>query len=231
MGYNILVVDDDEKRVTRLMKNLRRNDKDSLIDNIVVDSSIVSDGNLEGYDPNTKFGNSFDLVLIDYQLGCSFTGVLVSAWTLFLLNVPRVALTSAPYTGSPNYFSDYILKREVTDSPDKVLSKIQKCIEEYDENKWLESQHRLLVEQYQGVLRDNDGKSTDYSKAIEALLDKFEKILDSKQEENIKKGVTFESESKAFSEKIEKNEEEINSLKEKLQQQLEELGNTDGTTN
>lgn len=224
MPINILVIDDDKRIVERLMNNLRRADSNGLINQIEVDDSITQDGDLENYDPVEKFGIDFDVVLIDYQLGCAFTGILVSAWmSLKMSKIPRIALTTAPYTGGPSYFTNSFLKRDITDSPKKVLDKLATCIEEFDSSKWLEKQHRLLVQQYQLLLQAQSGSDEIMLSNIEALLDKFEKILDYKQEEKLKEALAFEHTSEDLLEKLSKNEGEIFSLREKLEHYIKEL--------
>ena len=81
MAINILVIDDDVKTVERIMHTLVRADSNSTIGDIIVDDSIAKEStDIEEYDPENAFQTHFDIVLIDYQLGCSFTGILVSAW-------------------------------------------------------------------------------------------------------------------------------------------------------
>lgn len=224
MPLNILVIDDDKKIVKRLMNNLKRADSNGLIGQIEVDDSITQDGDLENYDPAEKYGIDFNVVLIDYQLGCAFTGILVSAWmSLKMSKVPRIALTTAPYTGGPSYFTNSFLKRDITDSPKKVLDELVVCIEEFDSLKWLEEQHKLLVQQYQLLLKNQNSSDEVLLSNIDALLDKFEKILDSRQEEKLKEAFSFEEMSEDLSTKLNKNEGEILSLRKQLEHYIKEL--------
>lgn len=224
MSINILVIDDDKKIVKRLMNNLKRADTNGLIGQIEVDDSITQDGDLENYDPTEKYGLNFDVVLIDYQLGCSFTGILVSAWmALKMSKIPRIALTTAPYTGGPSYFTNAFLKRDVADCPEKVLEELMQCIEKFDSVKWLEQQHKMLVQQYQLLLSTCSGTEENTLTNIEILLDKFEKILDSRQEEKLKEAFLLEKTSEDFLTQINNNESEIKALKKQLEQYIGEL--------
>lgn len=228
MPINILVIDDDKKIVQRLMNNLKRADSNGLIGKIEVDDSITQGGDLENYDPKEKYGIDFNVVLIDYQLGCTFTGILVSAWmSLKMSKIPRVALTTAPYAGGPSYFTNSFLKRDITDSPQKVLEELIACIEDFDSTKWLEEQHTLLVEQYQSLLKRKSGSECELLTNIEILLDKFEKILDSKQEERIKMAFAFEEKRGDLLVKLSENEKKISSLHDQLEQYIKELKNND----
>ena len=222
MSFNILVIDDDKTVVERLMKNLKRADEADVIGEIRIDDSLAKESELENYDPTNKFGIKFDVVLIDYQLGCTFTGILVSAWMSLIMKVPRITLNTAPYPGGTNYFNDFILKREITDTPTEVLQKIIGCIENYDEAKWLEEQHKLLVQQYQRILKEKTGTPNSLLANLENLLDKFEKIIDSKQEATIKQVLATEEKNEEFLTKLQNNEMKIKSLKEQLEKYIEE---------
>ena len=58
---------------------------------------------------------------------------------------------------------------------------------------------------------------------IDALLDKFEKILDSRQEEKLKEALSFEEMSENLMTKLNKNESEILSLRKQLEHYIKEL--------
>lgn len=79
MAINILVIDDDKRMAIRLMNNLKRADQSNILGEIEVDDSIKELETVEKYDVS-HYGIKFDVALIDYQLSCSFTGILVSAW-------------------------------------------------------------------------------------------------------------------------------------------------------
>lgn len=221
MAINILVIDDDVRVVERLMNGLKRADTEHIIGIIKVDGSITKIEHIEDYEPETQYGTQFDLVLIDYQLGCSFTGMLVSAWIALIMNVPRLTLTTAQYPGKDSYFDGFILKKEITDEPTKVIEKILNAIEEYDASKWLEKQHSLLVREYQRLLYRDEAEG---ARSIEQLLDKYERILDAKQETQVHLISSF-VENDEIKDKIAKNEENYNSLMHQLDKLLEELKN------
>ena len=220
MAINILVVDDDKKVVERLIGGLKRADKEGFIGEYRVDDEITQNDILENYNPKDKFGISFDVVLIDYQLGCTFTGVLVSAWISLIMNVPRLTLTTANYSGSPEYFNGSILKRDITDNPQKVLEYLNDRITNYDSSSWLEKQHQILVNQYQNLLMREDAEQL---ANIENLLDRFEKIIDSKQEESIKRSIEIEKQSSEFNSRMEATQKTIEELKKQLDTYIKEL--------
>lgn len=85
-AINILVIDDEKDTIENLMRMLKRKDKLNKIGEIIVDDSMLNDiKSLEEYNIN-KYGVVFDAILIDYQLGCGFSGALVSAWMLIQKN-------------------------------------------------------------------------------------------------------------------------------------------------
>lgn len=222
MPLNILVIDDDKKIVNRLMNSLRRADECGLLGEIYVDDSILNLDSVEKYHVSS-FGVTFDVALIDYQLTCSFTGILVSAWIALYLKIPRLTLTTAKYPGNPDYFNGSILKNEITDCPQDVIQRIVKCVDNYNVEKWLKKQHEALITQYQEMLREESPEmNTEFSK-IQSLLDQFEKILDGQQEEKIKIALTYEQNTNEFIKKEQENEKKLISLNEKLNYLLEEM--------
>jgi len=150
---NILVIDDESAYANRLMETLKRKDILQRIGKIVVDNSMLSDNCLENYDASIH-NIKFDIVLIDYQLGCSYTGILVSAWMMLQLKVPRMTLTSGAYPGCKDYFDGYIIKDEITDIPDEVINRIISCVETFNNNSWMEKQYEQLVDQYSRMISD-----------------------------------------------------------------------------
>ena len=118
------------------MNNLKRADDSQIIGTIEVDDSITQLDTIEKYDVS-HFGTTFDIALIDYQLTCSFTGILVSAWIALYLGIPRITLTTAAYPGNPDYFNGSILKNEITDTPREALQKIVECVDHYNSELWL----------------------------------------------------------------------------------------------
>lgn len=224
MALNILVIDDDVEIAQRLMNNLKRADVAHVIGDIQVDDSIIRLESIEKYDV-ACFGKKFDLALIDYQLNSSFTGILVSAWISLHLNIPRITLTTAPYPGEPDYFNDFILKNEITDSPSVVISRIVNCVENYNSKEWLERQHRALVQKYQELLVDaNRGQDlSNQLVTIASLLDHFEKIIDTQQEADAKLKIQYTRESIEFRNKADASSNKIRELNMQLDMYLREL--------
>lgn len=223
MPINILVIDDDKKIVSRLMKNLLRADEAEVIGVIEVDDSIIDMDSVEKYDVSS-YGTVFDVALIDYQLTCSFTGTLVSAWIALYLKIPRLTLTTAAYPGNPDYFNGSILKNEITDSPQEVIQRIVKCVDNYNAEVWLQKQHQALVIQYQELLRDNQENKQELV-TVQTMLDKFEKILDAQQEESLKKIFMYERSTNEFVKRENENDKKLSELNQKLNYYLEELKN------
>ena len=187
---NLIVIDDDMTYVERAMKYLKRHDRESLLGEYIVDDTILSIEKIEDYSPST-YGIEFDAVLIDYQLNKEFTGVLVSAWIMLQLHIPRITLTTATYTGPKNYFDEFIRKDEITDNPNNVIHKIVSCISNFNYSQWLDNQYKELVGQYNDLLAKSERNTLipheeEMFKKIGNLLDKFERILDTQQEERIK---------------------------------------------
>lgn len=224
MAINILVIDDDKRMAIRLMNNLKRADQSNILGEIEVDDSIKELETVEKYDVS-HYGIKFDVALIDYQLSCSFTGILVSAWIALDLQIPRLTLTTAAYPGNPDYFNGAILKNEITDSPRDIIQRISDCVEDYNADLWLAKQHQALVLQYQALLKDEENAGPQGLSSVEALLDQFEKIIDSRQEEQIKKVLMYEREKDGFIKRKEENEKKLSALYLQLNRYLEELKN------
>lgn len=224
MAINILVIDDDKRMAIRLMNNLKRADQSNILGEIEVDDSIKELETVEKYDVS-HYGIKFDVALIDYQLSCSFTGILVSAWIALDLQIPRLTLTTAAYPGNPDYFNGAILKNEITDSPRDIIQRISDCVEDYNADLWLAKQHQALVLQYQALLKDEENAGPQGLSSVEALLDRFEKIIDSRQEEQIKKVLMYEREKDGFIKRQEENEKKLSALYLQLNRYLEELKN------
>ena len=214
MAINILIIDDDKKTLTRLAGNLKRADTGNILGVIEVDDSIIHLDTVENYDVS-KYQIAFDVALIDYQLTSTFTGILVSAWIALHLRIPRMALSTATYPGDPSYFNGAILKKEITDSPTEVIQRIVECVEIYNSDEWLNNQHKLLVTQYQCLLKANNN-APELSQ-IESLLDRFERILDVQQETEIKKALACEQQVIAEQAKTQEYNKRFDELYAKLQ--------------
>lgn len=224
MAINILVIDDDLKIAERLMRNLQRADKERILGEIKVDDSIIELETIENYDIS-RFETSFDVALIDYQLSTTFTGILVSAWIALHLQIPRLTLTTASYPGNPAYFNGSILKNEILDSPEVVIQRILECVENYNAELWLAKQHQELVAEYQHMLDDDGLINQEELTSLENILDRFEKILDARQEERIKRATLYERAKDEFAKKQQANEEKLSKLYEELNHYLEEMKN------
>lgn len=222
---NILVIDDEKDSIENLMRMLKRKDKQNKIGQIVVDNSMLIDiKSLEGYNIS-NYGIDFHAILIDYQLGCGFSGALVSAWMLAQkIKAPRITLTGAQYPGPKEYFDENILKDEITSDAQDVIDRIVACVESFNYDKWLVEQYDHLVKEYTQLLKDEqNGRLTNYEKvnlkSLEQLLDKFENIIDNKQNETIKLKYKVLEEKSSFMDKnvkylseLEKKEDELNQL-------------------
>lgn len=215
MAINILIIDDDKKTLTRLAGNLKRADTGNILGVIEVDDSIIHLDTVENYDVS-KYQIAFDVALIDYQLTSTFTGILVSAWIALHLRIPRMTLSTATYPGDPSYFNGAILKKEITDSPTEVIQRIVECVEIYNSDEWLNNQHKLLVTQYQCLLKANNN-APELSQ-IESLLDRFERILDVQQETEIKKALACEQQVIAEQAKTQEYNKRFDELYAKLQE-------------
>lgn len=222
MAINILVIDDDVRSVNYMMKNLKRADGSGVLGTIIVDDKVTKLETLEKFDIS-GYNTSFDVALIDYQLTCSFTGILVSAWIALDLKIPRLTLTTAAYPGNPDYFNGSILKNEITDSPCDVIQRITSCVENYNAEMWLDKQHQALVSQYQELLKEEGAESQPEFSEIQALLDCFEKILDVQQEEKIRGIFMYENSTSDFVKRQEENEKKLAELGRKLNQYLGEI--------
>ena len=194
MAINVLIIDDDKRPVTRLVSNLRRADTGNALGVIEIDDTIVQLDMVEKYDVS-KFNTTFDVALIDYQLTSSFTGILISAWIALHLRIPRMALSTAAYPGDPSYFEgQYIVPNGMAYNSYIILDDKIAIFDTVDarfSDEWLNNQHKLLVEQYQCLLKVNN--NTPELSQIEELLDRFERILDEKQDSAIKKVLAYES--------------------------------------
>lgn len=227
MPINILVIDDDKKVVQRLINNLKRADIHNKIGVCVVDDSVIQEENIELYNP-MKFGVDFNVLLVDYQLCSQFTGVLVAAWIMLQIKVPKLTLTTGTYAGPKDCFEGFILKDELLSNPECVIEKLCDVVEQYNSKQWLEEQHKALVGEYQTLLKSCTHGSANYAdennlKLIETLLDKFEKVLDEEQEKEIKKRMAELENKSKYSENIRMQNDKIEVLSQRLENFLQEL--------
>lgn len=221
MAINILIIDDDKRTLTRLANNLKRADTGNALGAIEIDDSIIYLDMVEKYDVS-NYNIPFDVALIDYQLTSTFTGILVSAWIALHLRIPRMALSTATYPGDPSYFNGAILKKEITDAPEEVIQRIVECVETYKSDEWLGNQHKLLVDQYQCLLKANDNAPE--LSHIESLLDRFERILDTQQDSEIKKVLACEQQAMANQARTQEYNKRFDELYAQLQKLWGEIG-------
>ncbi len=225
---NLLVIDDDKKAVERAMRHLKRHDVDGVLGKCIVDDSIMGK-KIEDYCPSTQ-PIKFDAVLIDYQLiGQQFTGILVSAWMTLQLGIPRIALTTATYNGPRNYFDEFIRKDEINDNPEQVIHKVISCIENFNYSKWLNTQYIELVSEYSELLLRAEEDSLipheiEQLKILETILDKYDRILDTRQDERVKEKMEYLKTQELFRAQELKHEEKMQALQSKLEQLLSDLG-------
>ena len=131
------------------------------------------------------------------------------------------------YPGNPEYFNGSILKQEITDSPGIVIERIKECVECYNSELWLNKQHHALVIEYQNLLKEGDRTSEFDLNAIQNILDKFERILDDRQERELQKILSYENIKDDFSKKEQENEKKLSDLNKKLEKCLEALGKSE----
>ena len=177
-----------------------------------------------------KHGVNFDIVLVDYQLNCSFTGMLAAAWIAIQLKIPKMTLTGGKYCGPKSYFDGFIEKDEINDSPEDVIERIERVVMNFNAQKWLEKQHDNLVQEYHELLDEKEKvKNAFYKsnelKALEQLLDKFDKIIDENQSEHIKEHMIlidneeeFRKQEKEYLDRIAIRESKIDEYIKKLEE-------------
>lgn len=229
---NILVIDDEVQKVERLIKRLKKNDDNNILGECIVDDSILKVVKLENYSP-FQYNTRIDAVLIDYQLNQQFTGILVSALMMLQLQVPRITLTSGNYNGPLDYFNGFIRKDEITDHPKIVIERIATCVREFNYEKWLENQYKELVKEYDILLKDDEERGLVFAekenlRQLEAILDKFDKVLDSEQELKIKEKLNYLNSKEDFAKKENIYLEKMQELNSRLECQLNIMGEKNG---
>ncbi|MFT8362718.1 MAG: hypothetical protein ABF608_06010 [Sporolactobacillus sp.] len=192
---NILVIDDEVKPVQEFMNYLKESDDDNQLGRCLVDNKPISCNKLEDYNVQ-QYDFKIHAVLIDYQLNTEFTGILVAAWMMLQLQVPRITLTSGDYPGPPNYFDAFIRKDEISDNPQEVIRRIVKCVQDFDYEKWLKRQYKELASEYRKLIhneeKDGLSLSEEYDlRQLSTILDKFDKLFDARQNEHIKKEESY----------------------------------------
>lgn len=225
---NILVIDDEVESVKTLLDFLKKNDINNEIGVYKIDKDILDCANIETYDVH-KYGIDFQVVLIDYQLNRSFTGILVAAWMMLQLHVPRITLTSAAYPGPKSYFDAFIRKDEISDNPREIIERIVKCVQNFEYEKWLSEQYKELVNAYSLLIKDDEnGKLLPVEKynlqQLSIILDKFEKLIDSEQEKQLKEKEIYIAETDSFRLKEQQYTDKINTLVKKLEKEYSKLG-------
>ena len=226
---NILVIDDNKREVERLFKIIKKADINNIIANYVIDDAITKLGNLEEYNPN-NYGIDFDVLLVDYQLNCSFSGALAAAWIMLQKPMPKFTLTTGVYPGPQEGFDGFILKNDLLNKPEEFITQILCAVESFNSKQWLEKQHEQLVGEYQRLLDDKqqgraNGADEEKIVILEKILDKIEKVLDVEQERIIKEKRLILDDEKSFRERINQQNEKMDELDKKLEEYLERLDN------
>lgn len=224
---NILVIDDEVTIVDRLMQQLKRNDNEGVIGEYRIENELPQE-NLELYDID-KYDISFDVILIDYNLNCKYSGILMSAWMMLQMRVPRLTLTGGVYSGPKNYFDGFIEKNEISDNPCAVIARISDCVNHFDYLKWLKLQYEELAQQYMALLSDDEIKGLippdkAQLEQLNQILNKFEKIIDAEQEEKIKEKQKYIELSKEFRDKETEYSDKMADLEEQLGTMIRSLG-------
>lgn len=224
---NILVIDDNKKEVERLYRIIKKADKDNVIANFVIDDEITRLGHLEDYNPN-NYGVDFDVLLVDYQLNCNFSGALAAAWVMLQKPMPKFTLTTGVYPGPQEGFDGFFLKNDLVNSPEQFIVQVLDAVETFNSKQWLEKQHELLVGEYQNLIEDKqqgrtNGADEDKIAILEKILDKFEKILDAEQDREIKEKYAFINEKRDFWCKIDQQNKKMDELEKKLKEYLKRI--------
>lgn len=225
---NILVIDDQAEEAQDLLNYLKRNDKHKQIGVCLVDNKLINCKSLEDYDVH-QYGIPFDAVLIDYQLNREFSGILVAAWMMLQLRVPRITLTSASYPGPSSYFNSFIRKDEIADHPQEVIERIVDCVKSFNYDEWLSQQYQELANQYGALVREEEKKEllpAEKAKLdqLNMILDKYDKLLDAAQEKQIKEKEEYISTIDPFREKEQTYTKKMDELMVELEKQFSALG-------
>lgn len=216
MPINILVFDDSYSQTNRLLKRLKDN-SNGYIDNFcIIDNFDI--GKLEQFTFDS-LPYEIDVVMIDYQLNCEFSGVTLSA---LMMNqkyrVPRISLSSAKVIDSNFKFEASLLKNNISKDPIEVINIIKTTIEEFKKNDWLENEYKKVYEEFLSIKSiEPDSK---YLKELEALLDKLENVSNIKLRETIEKTNNIKQEL-LDAPKIKEEIEEINIKISKILEELE----------
>lgn len=217
MPINILVFDDCYQQTNRLLKRLK-SESDGYIDNYyIIDNFDI--GKLEQFSFDL-LPYEIDVVMIDYQLNCEFSGVILSA---LMLNqkykVPRFSLSSAKVTDQNFKFEASLLKNDISKNPLKVINIIKTTIEEFQKNDWLENEYKKVWKEFLSI-KSIDPES-EYLSELESLLDKLESVSNIKLRESIETTKNIKQELY----NAPKIKEEIENINIKISKLLEELEN------
>ena len=80
-----------------------------------------------------------------------------------------------------------------------------------------------MVLQYQELLKEKNHETSPAFSDIQALLDQFERVLDAKQEAELKSSILYEQNTNEFIKRQEENEKKLLELNAKLNRYLEEM--------
>lgn len=222
---NLLVVDDEIEEVERYIKRLKENDVNDILGNCFFAKELPNDvSDIEKYDvlksASVDDVSSISAVLIDYDLGKTYSGTLLSAW-LMLKNrcIPRIAFTTRKYSGENADFDGYIEKRDIIIDPEKIISTIINTINKFNMDEWLQLKYEEFVRIYSELtikkISNNISKEeVDMLALIVKILDSLDKQLDREIERSINIKLNLSEEK---NEKLDELENTIDELGKKVE--------------
>jgi hypothetical protein len=182
-NINLLIIDDEVDEVQRYIKRLKLNDDNKIIKECYFANKLpVGVEDIENFDiirsANIDEDTIINALLIDYDLGKSYSGTLLSAW-LMMKNrcIPRIAFTTKKYTGGNTDFDGYIEKRDIISNPKKIISTIIDTISKFNLNEWLSLKQNEFVTIYSQLTLKKLNNSISKEEII--TLELISKILDS----------------------------------------------------
>lgn len=219
---NILVFDDETKLTERAVKKLKRVAPQTF-DKIYVTCLKNEINVLENLSFDNIEGLNFipDVILIDKEIQCQFTGILISSCLLNLnTKIPRISLTGAELDeNDKRKFDESITKTELSNSPLSVAKKIENVVLYLDKKNWIYSQYEYILNEYN--LATERGE-TDKIGIIDNILNKLESLIEKEMEVKIEATRKMMSKYDEEYKKIEDLDNKIVELLEKLNMRLDE---------